>query len=87
MPQHEKLEEATESIAPKVAALAGVKDAATALAKAKVVSAAVSERAGELAKEASKEVQSMVRKHPFQALLAGFGLGCLVGIFAARKVA
>lgn len=59
-----------------------VKDVAE---KTKQVATDVTDKAGEYLSDASKEVNTVLRKYPLQSLLAGFGLGCLVGVLVGRK--
>ena len=41
--------------------------------------------AGKIYSETINQVSDLVRKHPLEALMIGFGVGCLVGLALTRR--
>ncbi len=55
------------------------------LEKGKEMATDLADYAQEYSTELSDKAEDTIKKHPFPALLAGFGIGCVVGALILRR--
>lgn len=86
MQEREAMEQLSQPFidAAKLAAVDWLNNYA-AEAKAKSLATDVFENAGEAVGSALKKGAKIVQEHPVESMLAGFGLGCLVGALLLRR--